>query len=221
MNHQVIAANLTAITLALIIFVPTLLVIADASYDRFDPDVYDLSIDLVEFTETHDIYNYLVKEGWINPDKVDYAQFDYIFVLTNQLCTMSRNSRLPLIIAMIAVESRFDVYDEYAGAYGLCQLLPIYHSARMQKFVEEGHLIDLDDFLDPRLNIATAIDYMDDILDEVKGDEAYALMYYNQGFVSARHDHISNGITSSYAGQILELADTIERMLITYYDKEG
>lgn len=222
MNHQTITANVVAIFLCVVIFVPTITMLADAAYDFYHPnDVYDLAIDIVEMKESHDIYNYLVDNEWINQNKVSYKQFDYILVLSNQLCTMSRNVRLPLLLAQIAVESRFDIYDEYEGAIGLMQLLPIYHQSRMEKYVENGHIIDLDDFYNPRLNIATGLDYMDEILDDVDGNETYALMIYNQGPASAKRTYINKGITSNYVKDILALADAIEWRLISYYDKEG
>lgn len=176
---------------------------ASASINETYNDVYDLYNYLEEIHNSHSIYDYLKENGWIR-DSVTFDEFDYILVLTQQL-TSNSNVRHSLLLAQIAVESRFYQYDLYDHAYGYMQLMPIYHSKRMEKFVEDGHLIDLDDFYDPRLNIATGIDYMEELLEESGGMEAVALTKYNQGYF--------RGTTSSYAKKILDLSYEIESLL--------
>lgn len=165
-------------------------------------DAYDLYSYLEEINNSKEIYDYLVENGWIR-EGVEFDEFDYILVLTQQL-THGSSVRHALVLAQIAVESRFYQYDKYDRAYGYMQLMPIYHSKRMEKFVEEGHLIDLDDFYDPRLNIATGIDYMEELLNESGGMEAIALTTYNQGYCNK---------PNSYAKKILDLSYEIEELL--------
>lgn len=176
---------------------------ASASYSEAYNDVYDLYNYLEEFHNSQSLYDYLKENGWIR-DGVSFDEFDYILVLTQQL-TADSNVRHSLLLAQIAVESRFYQYDVYNHAYGYMQLMPIYHSKRMEKFVENGHLVDLDDFYDPRLNIATGIDYMEELLNESSGMEAVALTKYNQGYFRET--------VNSYAREILELSYEIEKIL--------
>lgn len=159
--------------------------------------------------EAQSIYNYLMDCGRLS-ENVSFKDFEYIFVLTEQLCTMTEDVPLELALAMIAIESGFDATATNNSARGLMQLIPLHHSKRMEDFVDSGHQIDLDDFYDPRLNIATGLDYMDYILDETDGDVAYALMWYNQGPTSASKEYLDNLHISSYAKEVMFLSKEIE-----------
>lgn len=212
MNHQTVLTNVTAIFLCLLLFVPILATIANATDSELFQDSTDLWYDDVEYVDSKYIYDKLKEDGWIK-DCVTFTDFDYILVLTRQLCTLTKNVDSSIALAMIAVESRFDVNAQNGSARGLMQLIPIYHSDRMDKFVEEGHLVDLDDFFNPRLNIATGLDYIDYILEETRGNEEYALMWYNQGAVSADRTYNGKGITSDYALSVVCLADKIDQMI--------
>lgn len=176
---------------------------ASAMYNPSYSDAYDLYSYLEEIRHSTDLYDYLKENGWIR-EGVTFDEFDYILVLTQQL-THESPVRHSLLLAQIAVESRFYQYDVYDRAYGYMQLMPIYHSKRMEKFVEEGHMIDLDDFYDPRLNIATGIDYMEELLEESGGYETIALTKYNQGYY--------RGSTNGYAKKIFDLSYEIEEVL--------
>ena len=165
---------------------------------------------LSEFRQSSNLYDMLVDEGWIHKDTT-FKDFDYILVMVDQLCTMNQNVRPKLVLAMIAIESRFNPYDEYHGAMGLMQITKA-HKIRLENFVEADHIVTTDDFYDIRLNLATGIDYMEEILKEVDGNEEYALMYYNQGPISAARTY-SKGIVSNYAKSILNLADYIKPYL--------
>lgn len=211
MNHQTFAVHLITIILAFFLVAPLLNIFASAWYDEPFPDAYDLWNYLEESRKTYEVYDYLSSEGWVDK-RVSYEEFDYIFVLAQQLSQFATETRFPLILAMMAQESKFYQQDEYEGAIGLMQLLPIYHTTRMEKYVEADHQIDLDDFYNPRLNIITAIDYMDELLGYTKGDEQYALMCYNQGPASARQDY-SQGYISDYANRIYQLSFQIEQIL--------
>lgn len=212
MNHSTILTNITAIFLCFLMFVPVLATIANAVDAEMTSCPQDLWYDDVEYVDSKYIYDKLKEDGWIK-DGVAFSDFDYILVLTRQLCGLTRNVDSCLALAMIAVESRFDIFTQSDSARGLMQLIPLYHSDRMEQFVEEGHLVDLDDFFNPRLNIMTGLDYMDYILDETNGNEEYALMWYNQGALSASRTYKDKGITSDYALTIVCLADRIEQLI--------
>lgn len=175
------------------------------------PDIYDLWVVDNERDNSFLVYRYLVNEGLVS-DSVDFDEFDYISVLAQQLSGMSKNVKPELVLAMIAVESNFDIYNRTGRAYGLMQLIPLYHSWRMEQYVETGHQIDLDDFFNPRLNIMTGIDHIDYILDETGGDVEYALMWYNQGPESASKAYLDNLYVSSYAKKVLSLSTEIKRI---------
>lgn len=213
-------SNLTTyiVSFVLLIFCmgPVFSVIAlatEAISDPLEPSSNDLWNCLSEFQQSSGLYNMLLSNGWIKKD-VTFSDFDYILVLSDQICTMNPNVRLSLILAMIAVESRFDAEDEY---YGACGLMQITHSIsnRMEPFVEEGHVVCEDDMFDIRLNLAAGIDYINYILEETDGDEAYALMWYNQGPISASEDYLEKSMVSDYAASILSLTHEIEPYLTT------
>lgn len=211
MSHQTIYTTITATILSIILLLPVFSTIA-AAYETSHPSADDLW-NVLECVDDKSvwIYNLLKEEGMVD-NRVTYEEFDYIFVLTHQLSLFSTNVPFPLVLAMIAQESKFYQHDEYDGAIGLMQLLPIYHQTRLEKYVEAGHQVDLDDFYDPRLNIATGIDYMDELLEGTHGDIKHALMCYNQGVVSANKDWAS-GYVSKYANRIYELSFKIEQVL--------
>lgn len=212
MNNQTILSNVIAIFLCLLLIVPIFSAIANATDSELLPSSNDLWYNDVEYVDSKYIYDRLKEDGWIK-SSVSFTEFDYILVLTRQLCGLTENVNSSLALAMIAVESRFDANAQNDSARGLMQLIPLYHSDRMDKFVEEGHLVDLDDFFNPRLNIATGLDYMDYILGETRGNEEYSLMWYNQGAVSADRTYNGKGITSKYALDVICLADKIDQMI--------
>lgn len=170
-------------------------------------DVYDLWNVDSRISDSFSVYKYLDDNGYIS-DSVSFSDFDYIFVLTHQLCTMTDRVKPSLALAMIAVESNFDSNAEHNSAKGLMQLIPAYHTSRMKMFMDDDQT-DLD-FFNPRLNIVTGLDYMNYILYEVDNDVAYALMWYNQGAISASIDYLDMFVTSSYAKKIMELSDNID-----------
>lgn len=206
-----------SVVIVLFFAIPIFSIIASATEDindPFDPSSCDLWNCLSEFQESSELYDMLVSNGWIDKD-VTFQDFDYILVMSNQICTMNPHVRLSLVLAMIAVESRFDSKTEYNGAKGLMQLMRGTVNSYMPPFLEEGHTITDDDIFDIRLNLATGIDYINYILRETKGDEIYALMWYNQGPKSASKDYIDKLYISDYADKIVCLADSIEPYLLS------
>lgn len=194
----------------------TLLILTPCAYGYYNRIHHVSAEDLYNVVEQQGdsfaLFVYLKEEGVIGDD-VSFGDFDYINVLAQQLCTMTDHVKPELALAMIAVESGFDQNAKHNSTRGLMQLIPIYHSTRMEQFVEKDHQIDLDDFFNPRLNIATGLDYMDYLLDETNGDVPYALMWYNQGAISASKDYLDNLRISSYAKKVMELSKNIKTFL--------
>lgn len=214
MNHFTNTQHVCLIILILFvcIYICSLCAVAfddGAWYRASSEDLWSIA---TQKKSTEGLYNYLYNSGYIE-DGITYNNFDYICVLTQQLSSMTTNVTPELALATIAVESRFDVDAKNQSARGLMQLIPLYHSSRMEQFVENDHQIDLDDFYDPRLNVMTGLDYLDYILSETDNDIAYTLMWYNQGPISASKDYLDNLKVSSYAKNIMSLAHTIKTYL--------
>lgn len=213
MNYHLISTRLVAIVVIIYLMVPILNTFAKAVDDISGNSVNELWNTLQEFQYSKDLYDYLNENDWINSN-VTFDDFDYILVLTDQLCSMYDNVDTSLILAQIAMESRFDANADDGTAHGLMQLIPIYHEGRMRQFVEEDHIFTLDDFYDPRLNIITGIDYMSEILSTkgVNGDASYALMWYNGGSSYATTIY-NEGRVSYYAKEVTALQQEIETYL--------
>lgn len=212
MNHHLISTRLVAIVVIIYLMVPILNTFAKAVDDISGNSVNELWNTLQEFQYSKDLYDYLNENDWINSN-VTFKDFDYILVLTDQLCSFYDDVEPSLILAQIAVESRFDIYADNGTAHGLMQLIPIYHEGRMKQFVEEDHIFTLDDFYDPRLNIVTGIDYMSELLNMTLDDIPYSLMCYNEGPYNATKHYVENGHTSFYAQEVMKLSVEIERYL--------
>lgn len=214
MSFNVFMSRFILILLSIYIGIFFLQTFSKAYYDEAykKPDAYDLWSVSKDESDSYFLYNDLYDRGMI-VDDLSFGDFDYICVLTQQLCTMTKNVKPELALAMIAVESNFDANNRTGRAYGLMQLIPIYHSARLAQYVEEGHQIDLDDFYNPRLNIMTGLDYMDSILDETGGDVIYALMWYSQGPTSASSAYLDNLHISHYAKKVMNLSEEIKQYL--------
>lgn len=218
MNHQQtlgqVIPYLIAIVLTLILLIPSFSIFAEAYCEGIEPSSSDLWISLPEFKQSRDLYDYLSENGWIDKD-IEWGDFDYILAMVGQLSSLYDNIDASVILAQIAVESRFNASAVSSGkAHGLMQLTPIYHQKRMEQFVEADHIFTLDDFHDVRLNVVTGIDYMSELLnDYTNGDISYALMCYNQGPASAKKSYIDNSIVSNYADTILSLSSEIKTYL--------
>lgn len=224
MNHQSIFTNATAIFLSLFVTLPTLNCISlsipkpvrsDSIFSidsRPYASVYDLWNVDDDIASSLILYNELKEDGWVK-DYVEFEDFDYIFVLTKQITSMYDNVDQSLVLAMIVVESNFYANaSSPSGAKGLMQLMPIYHTKRMEQFVEECHEVNLDDFYNPRLNIVTGTDYISELIDQTNGDIYYALMCYNQGVSTANRNYAA-GRRSYYAEKVLELQKQIQELM--------
>lgn len=211
MNHHNSLSQLITILMAVLCFIPIAAAIAYASTHAM---VEDLSIDQADLSKSYLLYEKLKADGLVK-DKVAFDDFDYIYTLSYQLADMTEHVPHSLVLAMIAYESNFDRDAESsAGAVGLMQVTPLYHHDRMVYFVEEGHEPYVDDFFDPRLNMACGIDYMEELLKSTDDNTTYSLMCYNQGVTSATKTYYNKG-ASNYARNIIALSQEIEEFLQT------
>lgn len=184
----------------------------DSTQYRLDEDELMGSIYLVSREESsiHSMKDHLLSNGWVS-NRVDDEQLEYILLLVRHLSNHYTNIDPNLITAMIAVESKFDTNAENSGARGLMQLLETYHQERLIQFIEEDDRYSRDLFYEPRLNIMAGMDYMSYILGAVDGDVNYALMWYNQGAVSACEMYENSGIISVYSKVVQRLANELKQ----------
>lgn len=108
-----------------------------------------------------------------------------------------------VVIAMIERESRYEasVVGDNGRSFGLMQIQPKWHSARMTK-------LGCDDLLDPFQNVTVGIDFMAELLERGRGIE-WALMAYNGGPGYA--DRLAgDGRVSDYAKGVLARSVTYE-----------
>lgn len=104
-----------------------------------------------------------------------------------------------MIKAMIERESRFqpDVLGDHGTSYGLMQIKPKWHKARMAR-------LGVTDLLDPYSNILVGCDLMHELISKYNS-YACALMVYNGG-AGYGVSNYKKGIISNYAKDILEQA---------------
>jgi hypothetical protein len=104
-----------------------------------------------------------------------------------------------IIFAMIERESRFraDVIGDNGRSYGLMQIQPRWHQARMDK-------LGVTDLLDPYQNVLVGIDYIAELF-TWNQDVEWVLMAYNGG-PSYANRLAGNGTVSAYATGVLDAA---------------
>lgn len=107
-----------------------------------------------------------------------------------------------ILLAMIEVESNFDVTAYSRGCYGLMQVNPRWHADRMNR-------LGVNDILDPYGNILVGADYLSELISQ-HGDISSALMFYNMKHETARR-LVNNGAISKYAKYILERASALQK----------
>ena len=102
-----------------------------------------------------------------------------------------------IIFAMIWRESRYDAdaIGDNGRAFGLLQIHPRWHQARMDR-------LGVTDLLDPIQNVTVGIDLLDELIG-IYGDVAPAVVAYNKGHY--------NGAITSYAQDVLAEAERIDR----------
>lgn len=100
-----------------------------------------------------------------------------------------------VIVAMACKESSYrpSAIGDSGKSFGLLQIQPRWHSARMSK-------LGCTDLLDPYQNVVVGIDYLCDLLSKY-GDMGKALTAYNRGHY--------NGTVTQYAKTILAHAEKL------------
>lgn len=173
---------------------------------------------LLDFCEMLEVKRYLDSRGWIATSVTD-EEFAQYFVMVRQYCDSDTHVYPALALAVIAIESNFNTnaYSN-AGARGLMQLMPAWHTSSLSKF--KGSPANRDDFFVPEWNIAAGIAYLSEAIEasctysSVDDPVGFALMWYNQGPTSASRTYLSNGKQlSSYARQVLAISDDLQEIL--------
>lgn len=211
MTHDQNTWKALAILLIVLLTIECLSVCANAylnatTYPCDEPSVYDLWN--ISSAEKHliAVKDHLLNNGWVS-EKVSIDELDYICCMATQLSSQYDDLSPGLVLAMIAVESRFDTNAlSSGGARGLMQLIPHYHEDRLSQFLEDGERYSRDLFYEPLYNIMTGMDYLHERLNEAETNLPYALMQYNQGPSSAYRTYVKKGVTSKYAIQVIELS---------------
>ena len=116
---------------------------------------------------------------------------DHIFSLCDE-----KGIEPEIVFAMIWRESRYkaEAMGDNGKAYGLMQIHPRWHSARMER-------IGVTDLLDPIQNVTVGIDYLSEQYNKY-GDITHAIVSYNKG-------HYAGEITD-YAKDVLAEAERIK-----------
>lgn len=173
---------------------------------------------LIDFCEILEVKRYLLDNGLLKSN-LDVEEFEQYFVMVKQYCNEDTHVYPALVLAVIAVESNFDTnaYSS-AGARGLMQLMPMWHTSSLSQF--KGSPATRDDFFTPEWNIGAGIAYLSEAIEasctyaSVDDPIGFALMWYNQGPTSASRTYLSNGKQlSSYARQVLSIADSLQEIL--------
>jgi hypothetical protein len=126
---------------------------------------------------------------------LDYGIQEHIFTLCDYY-----GIDYEIVIAMIYKESYFtiDIIGDNGNAFGLMQIQPRWHQARMDK-------LGVTDLLDPYQNITVGIDYFAECIRLGGGSIEYGLMAYNGG-PSYASELWANGEISYYAQVVLQYA---------------
>lgn len=180
------------------------------------PSKMELWNDIQEFSLSSSLYKELQGNDWIS-ESVSYTEFDQILVTVQQLSENSfENVPVPLALAVISVESNFrSDCESPAGAVGLMQVIPKWHVSRAAQYTDTKKI----DLTDTFLNIATGMDYLNEILEETEGDVTYALMWYNMGAKTATKKYAVYGETSVYAQMVVERAEYLSQVIESYVPK--
>lgn len=108
-----------------------------------------------------------------------------------------------IIIAMIKTESDYNVntVGDNGNSFGLMQVQPRFHQARMDK-------LGCEDLLNPYQNVAVGIDFLKELLGHGRGLE-WALMAYNGGHAYANR-YAESGRVSTYALKVMGISADLD-----------
>lgn len=214
MKESLTVSNLSAIFPALFFFATILIILSGSAYASIhkepSPDELWTESHIREYTK--EMIGLLREKEWVSSE-VDDEELDYLLALAIQIAYL--NDLDPsLVIALISVESGFNKNAVHDGAIGLMQVIPKWQKFRVETlFAENGEDWKTFDYYDPRNNLSVGCYYLKYILGETKDDAAYALMWYNQGAVSACEDYTEKGTISGYAQEIIYRMDLIRPVL--------
>lgn len=171
--------------------------------------------DLSEFQQAKELRDILLKRDWVS-EKVSIHDFDQIMVTTEQLTYLYfPNVPTPLALGLMSVESGFrSDLESPAGAVGIAQVIPKWHLDRAKKYTDDPK----PDLSDTYLNIATGLDYLNELLEKTEGDVAYALMCYNMGEKRATEVYLCDGRESTYAQMVIERTNLIAETMMKWED---
>lgn len=221
MKETLTGANLSVIFPTLFFFLTVLVILMGSAYatSHQEPSANDLWTESHIREHTKELIEFFRKNGWAS-DEIDDEELDYLLVLGSQIAAMY-DLDPALVLALTSVESSFDKNSFNEGAIGLMQVIPKWQKYRVEAlFEEDGEDWKTLDFYDPRNNYLVGCYYLRYILGETKGDIAYALMWYNQGAVSACENYVEKEIISGYAQEILYRMDLLRPLLmkgVEYY----
>lgn len=130
---------------------------------------------------------------------MDHDLQDYIFDICEDYDIAPE-----LIVSMIYHESRFHTdavaTSDSGCAYGLMQIMPRWHQARMER-------LGCSDLLDPYQNVLVGADLIAENIRSGHGVE-WALMAYNGGSAYADRK-ASEGVVSDYAASVIDYANDL------------
>lgn len=178
-------------------------------YQRYIPTVLEQWNTLEEFESTAQLVNLLTERDWVSKS-VSIQELDYILVLAKQLSSeFFPTVPTELVLAVISVESSFrpDLLG-FNDDSGLMQVIPKFHKERIRKYLID----ESSDIFDPRVNLSTGMDYLEELLAETEGDIALTLMCYNEGPSRAKKRYF-NGVVSGYAEEVIARMEVISDAL--------
>lgn len=117
------------------------------------------------------------------------------------------------VLAIIEKESGYKWDAASSVAYGYMQIIPEYHSDRMDR-------LHVSDIKDPYGNIKVGIDYLAELLEKYGGNYDKALTAYRWGATGAYKNYFSAGVENcEYSEEITEIAKRIRKQ--TGGEKDG
>ena len=168
-----------------------------------DPTIKELDI-LVESLKEVEADNAVIEE--VEEDLPEYfdvpldeALQDHIFALCKE-----REFDPAIVVAMIERESYYNplCMGDNGASYGLMQIQPRWHQARMDK-------LGCTNLLDPYQNVTVGLDYLVELSETGKGIE-WVLMAYNGG-PSYANRKAKEGRISGYASWVLDKHEVLSR----------
>lgn len=128
----------------------------------------------------------------------DWTEYIELICLDSKICP-------ELVEAIIEKESSWDPTAVNGDCVGLMQVDQIIHWRRAQE-------LNCLDLMDPYDNIRVGVSILEDLAERYE-DPVAALMFYNAGYSDKLGIRAyENGVISSYASEILERSEELERL---------